>query len=178
MWLRARTNFCCMHPRNYNYSFISKNGYKHPLCQIDPMFLSRTDNTMKCMVHIFLQCSGSVAKKCIQLRAWRKGSGYGQIIGKSTLYWKLIHLYLPCFFFRVCFCAAPRLAAQHVLARLNRTSKDIRPWRIETWGHESHSNPHKDKPCVSAPLKNRQTTAALWNIMKCHGPGQSNAYWF
>ena len=40
-----------------------------------------------------------------------------------------------------------------MLACLNSTSKDAGPWRIESWGHELHSYPHKDKPRVSAPLK-------------------------
>lgn len=96
-----------------------------------------------------------------------KGWSLRQIIEKSaTLYWKLIHLYLPCFSFRVCSSTvAMRLAAWHVLACLNRTSKDTGPWRIESWGHELHSYPHKDKPSVSAPLKTDKESSIeiLWN---------------
>lgn len=97
----------------------------------------------------------------------KKGWRLRQITEKSTtLYWKLIHLYLPCFSFRVCSSAvALRLAAWHVLACLNRTSKDTGPWRIESWGHELHSYPHKDKSSVSAPLKTDKESSLeiLWN---------------
>lgn len=82
------------------------------------------------------------------------------------MYWKLIHLYLPCFCVGVCSSAAAlSLAAWHVLARLNRTSKDTGPWRIESWGHESHSYPHKDKPSVSALWKTDKESSVeiLWN---------------
>lgn len=97
----------------------------------------------------------------------KKGWSLRQIIEESTtLYWKLIHLYLPCFSFTLCSSAeALRQAAWHVLARLNRTSKDTGPWRIESWGHELHSYPHKDKPSVSAPLKTDKESSVeiLWN---------------
>lgn len=68
--------------------------------------------------------------------------------------------------FRVCSSTvALWLAAWHALACLNRTSKDTAPWRIESWGHELHSYPHKDKPSVSAPLKTDKESSIemLWN---------------
>lgn len=69
--------------------------------------------------------------------------------------------------FRVCSSSvALWLAAWHALACLNRTSKDTAPWRIESWGHELHSYPHKDKPSVSAPLKTDKQSSIemLWNV--------------
>lgn len=63
-----------------------------------------------------------------------------------------------------------RLADWHVLACLNRTSKNTGPWRIESWGHELHSYPHKAEPRVSAPLKTDKECGVetLWNAK---GPG-------
>lgn len=96
------------------------------------------------------------------------GKSKRQITEESTLYWKPIHLYLPCFSFRICSSAvALWLAAWHVRSCLNRTSKDTGPWRIESRGHELHSYPHKDKPRVSAPLKidKESSIEILWNAM-------------
>lgn len=45
-------------------------------------------------------------------------------------------------------------------ACLKSTSEDMRSWRIASRGHELHSYPHKDEPCVSSGLfENRQKGA-------------------
>lgn len=62
---------------------------------------------------------------------------------------------------------ALRLAARHVLACPNRTSKDTGPWRIEPWGHKLHSYPHKAKPRVSA----EQTKGAALKYYETPGAG-------
>lgn len=130
--------------------------------------------TIKWNVHIFLcimwpkcRLGTQYEKKQKSSMSMNKGRSFRQIREKSaTLCWKLMHLYLPCFSFRVCSSTvALRLAAWHVLACLNRTSKDTGPWRIESWGHELHSYPHKDKPSVSAPLKTDKESGVeiLWS---------------
>lgn len=56
----------------------------------------------------------------------------------------------------------PLHRSRHVLARLNMTSEDTRPWRIATRGHVLHSNPRQGQAmCVlaRAPLKNRHKTS-------------------
>lgn len=51
-------------------------------------------------------------------------------------------------------------------ACLKSTSEDMRSWRIASRGHELHSYPHKDEPCVFERLFENRQRARCQSVMK------------
>lgn len=123
---------------------------------------------MKCVCTCALCGNNTIREKEIEAWVWRQLKANNRVRNGIVLKASLSAFFCS----RVCSNTGElRLADWHVLACLNRTSKNTGLWRIESWGHELHSYPHKAKPRVRAPLKTDGVECGVETLWNAKGPG-------